>query len=77
MQASHSALTFQFETKITSDVAALIERLDAYLVGLHPPESNHLLNIAALEQPDIAFLVVRSAGIVVGCGTCASAPPST
>jgi putative acetyltransferase len=68
METSHPPLSFQFEKKISPDVAALIERLDTYLVGLYPPESNHLLDVAALEQPDIAFLVARLEGVVVGCG---------
>jgi putative acetyltransferase len=38
-------------------------------VGPYPPESNHLLDVAALEQPDdVALLVVRDSGDPVGCG---------
>jgi putative acetyltransferase len=50
------------------DVMALIEALDAYANALYPPESNHLLDIAALSDPAVAFLVVRDGGEAVGCG---------
>lgn len=50
------------------EVMALIEQLDRYLVALYPPESNHLLSIADLQQPHITFLVATLQTIPVGCG---------
>jgi len=50
------------------DVVRLIEALDAYANALYPPESNHLLDIAALSDPAVAFLVVRDGSEAVGCG---------
>ena len=50
------------------DVMGLIEALDAYANALYPPESNHLLDIAALCDPAVIFLVVRDGGEAVGCG---------
>jgi putative acetyltransferase len=50
------------------DVVALIEALDAYANALYPPESNHLLDIAALCDPAVTFLVVRDGSTAVGCG---------
>ncbi len=50
------------------DVARLIEALDAHAIALYPPESNHLLDIAALCGPAVRFLVVRAGDEAVGCG---------
>ena len=51
------------------DVVALIDALDAYQRSLYPPESNHLLDLAALCRPEVLFAVARDeAGAVVGCG---------
>jgi putative acetyltransferase len=50
------------------EVIALIEALDAYQQALYPPESNHLLDIARLTQPDTLFCVARVAGTPIGCG---------
>jgi len=50
------------------DVIALIEALDAQMTALYPPESNHLLDLAALSDPGVTFLVVRDGDEIVGCG---------
>jgi putative acetyltransferase len=47
----------------------LIERLDKYLTGLYPAESNHLLSIEALQQPNVTFLTASVDGEVAGCGS--------
>jgi putative acetyltransferase len=49
-------------------VVELIAELDAYLGGLYPAESNHLLDIEALAAPDMRFFVARTDGRAVGCG---------
>ena len=50
------------------DVRAMLERLDAYCASLYPAESNHLMDIAALLQGDVLFLVARDVdGAAVGC----------
>jgi putative acetyltransferase len=41
------------------DVIALIQALDDYQTSLYPPESNHLLDINALMQPNVLFVVAR------------------
>lgn len=61
-------LTIRQEPPDQPDVAALIAALDAYANALYPPESNHLLDIAALSVPEVSFLVVRDGGEAVGCG---------
>ena len=61
------------EIEIESDltqpqVRALLAASDAYMSALYPPESNHLLDVAALQRPEVTFLVAREAGTAVGCG---------
>lgn len=51
------------------DVVALIADLDAYQAPLYPAESNHLLDIESLKQPNVIFVVARDvAGTALGCG---------
>ena len=63
-----SALAICQERPDQPDVVALIEALDAYANALYPPESNHLLDIAALCDPAVTFLVVRDGAAAIGCG---------
>jgi putative acetyltransferase len=51
-------------------IRALIEILDGYLSGLYPAESNHLLDIEALRQPEMRFFAARAGENVLGCGGC-------
>jgi putative acetyltransferase len=55
-----------------AQVMALLQQADDYLAGLYPPESNHLMDVASLEQPGIAFFVARVGGDAMGC--CAMVP---
>lgn len=60
------AVTIQVE-----DPAAardLIAQLDAYHTDLYPAESNHLLPIDALRQPNVTFLIARVDAEIAGCG---------
>ena len=61
-------LTIALESPRQADVVPLIEALDAYLSGLYPAESNHLLDLEALSAPDLRFLVARRGAEVLGCG---------
>lgn len=63
-----STLTIRPEPPDQPDVLRMIEALDAQMTALYPPESNHLLDIAALSDPAVTFLVVRDAGEAVGIG---------
>ena len=63
-----AALTIRPEPPDQPDVLRLIEALDAQMTALYPPESNHLLDIAALSDPAVTFLVVRDGEDVIGCG---------
>lgn len=48
-------------------VVRLLELSDAYALSLYPAESNHLLDIASLEKPEVTMFVARHDGVVVGC----------
>ena len=51
-----------------AEVLALLEASDALSRALYPPESNHLLDPAALLDSGACFLVARLGGRAVGCG---------
>ena len=61
-------ITIAVESPCQTDVARLIQALDAYQTALYPAESNHLLDLDALSAPDVRFLVARRDGAAVGCG---------
>jgi putative acetyltransferase len=46
----------------------LIGRLDSFLAGLYPAESNHLTPVEALRRPTATFLTASVDGEVAGCG---------
>ena len=50
------------------EVRGLVAELDAYMHGLYPAESNHLLDVDALRRPHVTFLMARIGGRAVGCG---------
>jgi putative acetyltransferase len=52
----------------TPAVRRLIEELDAYAASLYPAESNHLLDIETLMQPQMMFYAIDVNGEVLGCG---------
>ncbi len=62
------SITIQPEAPAEPEVRALIEDLDALMISLYPAESNHLLDIETLRQPDIKFFVARYDDVAVGCG---------
>lgn len=61
-------LSFIFSDPKRDDVIALLTASDAYMAALYPAESNHMLDVDTLRQPDIRFLIVERAGAAVGCG---------
>jgi putative acetyltransferase len=60
--------TIRSDDPALPEVRQLIEELDAFLVALYPPESNHLLPIDGLRQPNVTFLTARMPDRVIGCG---------
>ncbi len=51
-------------------VKAMVEELDAYLVPLYPAESNHLLDIETLRQPEMRFFAAFRGEEVLAIGGC-------
>src|SRR5947209_3152703 len=62
------SVTIQPADPASADAFALLQQLDTYLLGLYPPESNHLLSVEALRQPNVIFLSATVDGRVAGCG---------
>ena len=50
------------------EVRGLVAELDAYMHGLYPAESNHLVDVETLARPDVKFFVGRVDGESLGCG---------
>lgn len=51
------------------DIVALLQAADDWYATLYPAESNHLLDVAALQRPDTAFFVMREGdGALLGFG---------
>jgi putative acetyltransferase len=46
----------------------LVEELDQLLISLYPMESNHLVAIERLADPDTKFFVAAVDGTALGCG---------
>ena len=63
-----ATLTIRVEPPDQPDVLRMIEALDAQMTALYPAESNHLLDVAALSDPAVSFLVVRDRNAAIGCG---------
>ena len=61
-------LTIQPEDPGSPQIRRLVEELDNYLSNLYPAESNHLLSVESLRQPNVTFLVARINDQIVGCG---------
>jgi putative acetyltransferase len=60
------------ENPAQAEVAGLLEASDAYMASLYPAESNHMLDIASLQRPEVTFLVARVDGRALGCGAVVS-----
>src|SRR5262245_19026984 len=58
----------QMDDPASPEARELIERLDKLMIGLYPAESNHLLPVEALRQPNVTFLTASVNGEVAGCG---------
>ena len=63
-----TTLTIRPEPPNQPDVTGLVAALDELMAALYPAESNHLLDITALSDPAVTFLVVRDEQELVGCG---------
>lgn len=66
--AEGAGVTITPEPPRKPEVIALLHASDAFAAALYPAESNHLLDLAALEGPGVAFRVARRSGTALGCG---------
>lgn len=65
------SVVIQIEDPDQPDIVALLLAADQWYATLYPAESNHLLDVAMLQQPGIAFFTARQDGILLGCGAVA------
>jgi putative acetyltransferase len=63
-----SELTIEVEHAAREDVRALLEVVSSWSVDLYPPESEHGLDLAAYERPEVTLFVAREGGVALGCG---------
>jgi putative acetyltransferase len=68
MADAAEAVVIARETPDQPEVLAFLAASDLYAASLYPAESNHLLDVAALLEPQVRFLVARRAGMAIGCG---------
>lgn len=62
-----TAITIAEEPPRQPPILRLLELSDAYAASLYPAESNHMVDVSALEMPTVSFFVARSDGEIVGC----------
>jgi putative acetyltransferase len=56
------------ENPTCAAVRELIAELDDYLAALYPPESNHGLDIVALQDESVTIFLARLGDKPIGCG---------
>jgi GNAT superfamily N-acetyltransferase len=61
-----SVLTVDPESPRAPDALPLLQQADAFALALYPAENYHALDVAALERPDVTFLVARDDGRALG-----------
>ncbi len=61
-------LTIAPESPLSPDAVELVRQARAVSAALYPPASNHGLDVTALLEDAIRFLVARLDGEAVGCG---------
>jgi putative acetyltransferase len=61
-------ITIQPDDPASPENARLLHQLDEYLTALYPPESNHILTVEELRQPNVTFLTARLEVTIIGCG---------
>ena len=65
---SERRIEIALEDPAQPEIAPLLQASDAYMASLYPAESNHMLDVASLRHPQVAFLVARVDGKALGCG---------
>lgn len=52
----------------TPEITTMIHTLDGYMAQLYPAESNHLVDVNTLAQPNVRFFAARRERTYLGCG---------
>lgn len=68
------AVVIELASPLLPEVGALIRASDAYSASLYPAESNHLVDIDTLAQPNVLFCVARLNDAIAGCGAAVLMP---
>jgi putative acetyltransferase len=63
-----TAVTVGSEPVRQPELRALLEQAWAYSGALYPAESNHHIDEAGLDQPEVGFFVARRGRRALGCG---------
>lgn len=71
------SLRIAVESPRQDGVIRLLEMSDAYAESLYPPQSNHMLDLASLEKPEVTFWVARIEGDIIGCSALVEAGDGT
>lgn len=61
-------VTIRQERANQPEIIDMMAASDAYYAALYPSESNHLVDVSALDKGDTAFFVARSSGVLSGFG---------
>jgi len=61
-------IALRIENPDQPDILALLRAADDWYATLYPAESNHLLDVATLQRPEVAFFVARDSGQLLGFG---------
>lgn len=64
-------LSVGLEDPAQADVKLLLEAGEAYAAALYPAESNHFLDIEALREANVRFVVARMDSRAIGTGAIA------
>jgi putative acetyltransferase len=70
-------VTIAIEPPRQAGVLKLLELSNAYAASLYPTESNHMVDVATLEGPGVAFFVARDGDTILGCGALVEAGDGT
>jgi putative acetyltransferase len=60
-------IRIQRESVVRADVSGLLAQSDDLMTMLYPAESNHLLDVTALDRPEATFYVARLNDRAIGC----------
>lgn len=63
-----AAVELTIEDPDQPEIHRLLSASNAYMAALYPAESNHLLDVEALQAANVRFFVARAGGVCAGCG---------